>query len=216
VIVRVILWFNRIIGITFGGITIDSNGRISSSKWLTAISVIYAVIIFVYDLYQYVWNHNQHHEEGHKNSLLGNNKEKYQKTLLLLIIGNEYIWLGYKFIHSVLVNFRGYCVVKEIIIKIRKYRSYNKRNAKIITLLVFWLLQVIVQIAFWRRDVGKSWKVFIWQLKFKLSFIQSWSTSLITWLVSVIYASRLDEMVDEINDLAKWQKKSKDRRNKLG
>ena len=47
------LWFHRIIGMSFGGFSTDSNGRIFSNKWFKFYGILFTVIRLTHDTYNW-------------------------------------------------------------------------------------------------------------------------------------------------------------------
>ena len=56
-IVCIIVFILRILGLTFGGIAIDSKNRITTNKWFKLYGIIFLTIIIVIDFHNYITNY---------------------------------------------------------------------------------------------------------------------------------------------------------------
>lgn len=183
---QIILWIHRLIGITFGGLVIDSNGRLAVNNGLKYIGYVLILLLTSFDVVLYIWILIQ-----------GDMGSKIESQVLAQIpksIGRIY-WVGLvlskinfvaiKILTHYYYNTNGQEMVKLI------YNNWIKNECvKIYTLITLCVSVIFVFTAFIiYGSVTKfnSTLLLLSVFEYSLGFLYFWSFTAMIWIISVQY-----------------------------
>ena len=188
-IMRFFLWFHRLTGLTFGGLDIDSNGKISVNKFYKIYGYIILVITIVYDIYHKIWMVNS---EFTQEVISG----KSFPTLKILpyIIGSVFNFLKWSILFFVnIFGFRFF----SIFVEGSQNKGIHRINWKINLVILFWFIQVIT-VALLSMNVPAGMNdIFhgiMSMVTFDLGLLYGWSFVAIIWIISIHYTAQLNRM----------------------
>ena len=205
IIIQLLLWFYRIFGISFGGFSIDSKGRMYSNKWLKVYGLSLAIVMVVYDLYQYVWYFERHMTEAKDYESFKNAPDQIKIPIIVHASATQLAWFCFKTFSLILFNLKGFDIMKDLIEKFAIYRPFKKRNTKILIILIFWLCQIVINFVIVAK-FKNFWRIIVWQLEFKMCTMYNLAIVVIAWIISIVYSSRLNQLLHDLKDFAEFQK----------
>ena len=176
------LWFYRLIGITFGGLSIDSNGKFHINRCLKIFGycyeIFYAVLFII--CFNYMLSTTQFQ------SLYENNDE----TAYFVVIFYYCSQLVQIIVNLFYLNRKGMVFVK-VMVEFQEIEI--KKNQKI--LFTFWIIHILVPVlslvySFTATDLTYFYETNIFLLSLYcifrlLSFYYFWVTSIIIWIISI-------------------------------
>ena len=201
IIIQSLLWFYGIIGISFGGFSIDSKRRVYSNIWLKIYGLSLAIVMVIYDLYQYFWYFERHITEAKGYETYKNAPDQIKIPIIILTYANQVAWFCFKKYSLILFSFKGFNVIKDIIEKLSVYQSFEKRNTKISLILLIWLTIIVINLVIATRFDG-SWRIVVWLIEYKLCLLYKMAIVIIVWITSVTYSSKLNELLQDLKYIA--------------
>lgn len=206
IIIQAILWFHRILGISFSGFAIDSNGRIYCNQYFRVYGLSLTVVVLGYDLYQYVWHRERHWRECYQMESHRHHSNKTLTTILIHACIKEAIWFSNKIFILVFFNFKGFGLIKSLIENYKCLGYKNGTTFKIIAILLVWGLKILVFLCFGVRMVEtRSIRCSVWQWEYKLSYFYLWVELYAMSIISVIYSSQLNKLIIRLQDFIRQQ-----------
>ena len=210
IILRIFLWINRILGITFGGITIDDNSTIVVNKWLrlygySAIVMIIGLDIqFVYLLFDYTGDELK---EFTKN--LPDNTRSFMLNLLYITILAQLI---FKVCAIIYFNVNSELVARLLVKNLNRNRN-RSTNAILSIIMVLWLIASLFLIIMAFMSLGtfmNSSKGYLHPILSMSQFLMTmWSCWIITFaccIFSIIYNDRLEKIIWNLKHSVKLTK----------
>ena len=185
------LWFHRLFGLTFGGLAIDSKGRISSNKFLKVLGYFLMILIIVFDIFDIIWLLGKHSLDV--NSNLAKNTTG---VLVYLMFSSAILVYLLKWNTLLFFNILGNKFFK-LIYEDLKRRELPKINTKLSLVIIFWCLQNTMNIILHLKtgsEFDLSFRQFISSFNFITSSLYTWSFAAITWSISIYYSALLDMM----------------------
>lgn len=211
----VLLWFYRFVGLSFGGITVDTNGNISSKKIYKIYGYLIAICILVGDIYQFYLYVNER-EENEK--FFPKGVAKSSKAIIEAIFtANKHIWLFYKLTCLYLFNHHGFTIVKFIIENLHKC-LHKPHITQLIIVVLFWLSQILtllgISIFTVIRTKGENFIISnnhnFSTTNFNMTFVYFWTIPAITWIISIIYSAILDQFINNIKVIGQIETRGKE------
>ena len=194
-LIKILLWFCRILGLTFGGLTIDSNGRLFVNKYYKIYGYLFTIVLIIYDIYFFTYALTNEIELK-KKLVIEHIPGLMNKYIHILFSSVGVLWYIFKLSILVYFNLYGFKLV-ETITKSFKNDHRRKRNFKVILVIILWFLQMttLVIISVFNVDVasGEIMK-FIAMIQWNITFTYSWTLASITWVISIYFSERLDKM----------------------
>ena len=194
-LIKVLLWFSRIIGLTFGGLTIDSNGRLLVNKYYKIYGYLFAIVVTVYDVYHFCWSFNHGYEAKRKifNQYLS---EQMSKVLPILMTSVIATWFSLKLVMVVFFNVFGFKLV-EMVVKCFKDKCQKRRNFKVIFVVIIWFTQMITLMVISALHVPHilhDYHKFMTIIEYNMVFIYSWTIASLLWIISIYTFDKLINM----------------------
>ena len=196
---RAFLFFNRVIGITFNGLSIDSKGKLSINRFFKIFGYLFILVNLFPEIFSIVlWTEHLISkrqifsvELGHKNAQL--------ITHLAAIM--HFIVFLFKLSLLTLLNLNGNKLM-ELFLKDIRRRESPRILRKITLVIILWFIRITTFSPF--IFLTPSYKDTFLQYFNIISFIQSClytgSFTMIIYIISIYYSSSLDVMIDSLKN----------------
>ena len=180
------LWFHRILGLTFGGLVIDSNGKLSQNKYYKFYGYFITIVYLVFDLFHFGYFLSEVDSIKHHYDL-----DHQPKVFLFLLISIGIVFNAYKYVSLYHFNVNGYEFAM-IIQKIIKNNLKTFINFKCILIMFGWVTTVIMVIVLAVQSINSSLQEINSIVDCSLMMIFFVTLNSVTWIVSVSFCKRLD------------------------
>lgn len=189
IIARLLLWFHRILGLTFGGLVIDSNGKLSFNKYYKYYGYLVLIAFVSYDSIHFIIIHSQEMIEVSE-------KSKISKSVPYILASVGMAWNAYKIVNLYHFNRHGMKFIK-ILVEIISEDIKHLFSFRVVFTLFFWLIFMVRNLVFTLTTVKNSGKKLgenIAILESTIVVIYFWSISSLTWIVSMVYSKKLTDI----------------------
>ena len=198
-VIKGLLWFSRILGLTFGGLTIDSNGRLFVNKYYKIYGYLFAVVVTTYDVYHFFWIFTEGYEA--KRIYMSKYLSNFMSRLLPLIISSVgFCWHTLKIAITIYFNFYGFNLVKIVLDGFKDNQS-KKLNYKINLVILLWVTQIAAFNCFTIFSLSEfsyNYQKLITMLDFNMVFIYSSTLASLLWVISIHTADKLNDIKNNL------------------
>ena len=190
---RGLIIFHRIFGLTFGGLTIDLNGRLSFNRIYKCYEILVAFGILIYDL------SSAHSVFGNIAFLDGENIKEKSPFLFAMMYIMNYVWSLFIYITNLTSIFNGKKII-QIIAKILSMENKTKNQPRWIIFAIIGLAQFIGMSVLSIMSMAKDMSVmkFASMVKFHIAFVMFLAIAMGTWLISIFTSQILDQINENL------------------
>ena len=194
-VIRVLLLFHRIIGISFGGLVIDTNGKTSVNRFYKIYGYLVFILLLSYDLY-----HFSYFSSNYEKIYEYLNFKGLPKILPFLLASIGIVWNGFKLACYYYFNKHGYGLAM-ILVKMMNNQVKSMISFKTLAIILTWLTGAIKLIAMATCSFDLEENLLDQNtaiIQSCITFTLFWSLASITWIISFTYSNTLDEMVNQL------------------
>ena len=195
-VIRFFLWFHRLTGLTFGGLDIDSNGKISVNKFFKIYGILFFVLTVTYDIYQQIYTINSDF-----NQEISSNTALAAVNFLPLLISNVIYLLKWSVLFF--LNIFGFKFFYTFVEGIQN-QEMPRIGAKMFFVIMFWSIQMIA-IALLPLNTPpefrQTFQGVMSMVTFDLASVYGWSFAAIIWIVSIYYTAQLNQMAENLKSI---------------
>ena len=140
-IVKTLLWFHRIFGLTFGGLTISSNGRIDKNVFYKFYGISITFISIGFEMYLFmsiIFGTNIELKE----EIFGNSKSFERLPIIISLL----MYLT-KSLALIAINFNGFGLINNFILNLKDYIKY-KITLSLCLVFFIWFLHKFISFLF--------------------------------------------------------------------
>ena len=204
-IIQILLWFHRITGLTFGGLSIDSNGKTSVNKFFKFYGYLLVVLMIIYDIYtlssMFVMKVKGVHTE----------QTEMSATLPVFI---PYLFFSIavsltslKSLTLFFFNIFGYKLFA-IFAEELKRREMPIIGAKMTLVIIFSSVEIMFMVGLNQPQVENSWTLppgvkFMDIVRVLNFYLIGWYTSsfmALIWIISIYYSEALSKLKDNLKN----------------
>ena len=191
----------RILGLTLGGLTLDSNGKLSVNRIYKYYGFLVFILMSIFDFISF-YDTFTNYQDTYYNSLLNQANQLARPIIIYLTLLVSIIWNIYKLFNLIHFNLKGFKIAK-IITKILNYNNQEENNGINMKIFLFWSLQIII-LAIMSLENGITQKWSFMQImrssEFNITFALFWSLASMTWIVSY----KVSNILEQINKSLKY------------
>ena len=201
----IIILILRFYGLTFGGITIDSNARIATNKWLKLYGYSVIVLLISFDFCHLLFNTVIKGEfDKHFEKMPPTITITIKIFMLILLVG----WTFLKISMIIFINGRPGQLFSEQLFKIIKSELTKKTKIFMTIALIFLLIvmliitEVFVTLAIFSNTLLDIYSIIF---QFASTIIYYWILGFIIWIISIYYSQKLDQINNDIELFIKFK-----------
>ena len=207
IILRVFLWINRILGITFGGITIDDNSKPLVNKWFQLYGYSTVLLHIGFDV-KFLLTMSEYTIDEFK-ARVPNLSDSARSTLFVLTTFTIIVQLIFKECAIIYLNMKSGQVIK-FLVKILKYDRKYSTNVKLCCIMMFLPVTMIVLIIILLMSIETYTSKGYFHAFYSLAhiFIVAYYCWIITFSVcvfSIIYDDRLDKLIENLKHFVEFK-----------
>ena len=207
IILRVFLCIYRILGITFGGITIDNNSKPLVNKWFKFYGYLIILLHIGFDI-KFIINLSEYNVDEFK-AVLPHLSDNTRTFMLFLMYFSLVIKVIFKECAVIYLNVRSGLVIR-ILVKNLKYDRNRLTNVKLFIIIMFWLVVSMIHVILVLLSIADytSYGYLHCFLSLSLVLITTHYCWIITFSVcifSIIYNDRLGKVIWNLKHFDKFE-----------
>ena len=210
IILKIFVWINRILGITFGGLTIDNNSNLVINKWLQLYGYLVIVIAICFDI-KFIFNVFKYTGDVYKEQI-PNLPENTATFLLYLMYVSFLCHVTFRESAIIYLNVKSGQVIGYLMKNLKLHRQHST-NIQLCIIMMFWSVAIIILIIVVLMSIGALnlfgyFHAFLSLSMYFMNVHHCWLITFGTCIFSILYNDRLDKVIMKLKNLDRYETSS--------